>query len=446
MDNLPLSRGMRRLFHLPLIMLLFLTLATAPAHASPTSDPAPDLFTDATGKTPANLVNHTGDVRTRLVTVDFTLLAAASSVSLNLFPGATYTALLDNKAATHFGGYAWNGHLQGVAYSSVILVVDNGIMAGSIMFPGGMYTIRSAGNGIHAINQVDQSAFTSEAPPLIAAPSAATPTAATPAVDMNPNDGPTIDVMVLYTQDVRQAQGGTAQTQAFIDQAIALTNQTYANSGINQRVNLVHTEEVSYTETGDIDTDLTRLQGTNDGYLDNIHAIRDSYSADLVSLLVQDAGGNLCGIAYFMATVSTSFAPNAFSVVQSDCAVGNLSFPHELGHNMGATHDWYVDNNTQPYPYSHGYINTAERWRTVMAYNNQCSDSGFNCQRLPYWSNPDMSYGGAPMGVPEGNNQPADNHKVLNNTAATVAQFRVNLNLPNHYYVPVTLRSFSAGW
>lgn len=445
MDNIPLAY-MRAHRLLLFILILFLIPATIPANASPNPDPTPELFSDASNRVPANIVKHRGDIRTRLVTVDFTLLETTPGVSLNLFADATYTALLDRKEATHFGGYAWNGHLKDVAYSSVNLVVENGIMAGSIMFPGGTYLIRSAGNGIHSINQVDQSAFASEAPPLIAASSTASTPAATRAANMTPNAGPTIDVMVLYTTDVKNAQGGPAQTQAFIDQAIAVTNQTYANSGINQRINLVHAEEVSYPESGDLETDLGRLRGTSDGFLDNIHAIRDSYGADMVSLIVQNSSGGVCGIAYLMTTVSTSFAPNAFSVVQSDCAVDNLSFPHELGHNMGATHDWYIDGSTQPYPYMHGYVNTAGKWRTVMAYNNECADSGFVCQRLPYWSNPDLLYLGDPMGVPEGSFHAADNRKVLNNTASTVAQFRVNLNLPEHIFVPVTLRAFSAGW
>jgi hypothetical protein len=57
-----------------------------------------------------------------------------------------------------------------------------------------------------------------------------------------------------------------------------------------------------------------------------------------------------------------------------------------------------------------------------MAYNNGCSPT--NCTRLPYWSNPDVTYNGAVMGVPEGSFQAADNRKTLNNTAFTVANFR----------------------
>lgn len=208
--------------------------------------------------------------------------------------------------------------------------------------------------------------------------------------------------------------------------AVDETNQSYVNSGINQRLRLVHKEEVSYTESGNFcgasTADLERLAGTTDGYMDNVHALRDTYGADVVDLIVET--GNACGCGYLMTTVSTGFAPNAFTVTRRDCATGYYSFGHELGHNMGARHDWYVDQGTTPYPYNHGYVYTPGQWRTIMAYNNECSNSGFNCTRLQYWSNPDVRYTGVPMGVPEGSANPADNRKTLNNTASTTANFR----------------------
>ncbi len=66
-----------------------------------------------------------------------------------------------------------------------------------------------------------------------------------------------------------------------------------------------------------------------------------------------------------------------------------------------------------------------------MAYNTECSDHGFYCPRLQYWSNPDVLYEGVPMGVPEGSPYPADNRKTLNNTAYAVANFRVSTAVPD---------------
>ena len=63
-----------------------------------------------------------------------------------------------------------------------------------------------------------------------------------------------------------------------------------------------------------------------------IHRL-DQHGADLVSLL-QDSP-QYCGLAYRMATESTSFASSAFSIVHHSCATGYYSFAHEIGHTMG---------------------------------------------------------------------------------------------------------------
>ena len=81
---------------------------------------------------------------------------------------------------------------------------------------------------------------------------------------------------------------------------------------------------------------LTALQAT-DGAMDEVHALRDTHGADLVALL--GVYSDACGLAFLMANVSPGFASTGFSVTAWSCAVGNLSFPHELGHNMGLHHD-----------------------------------------------------------------------------------------------------------
>ena len=54
-----------------------------------------------------------------------------------------------------------------------------------------------------------------------------------------------IDVAVFYTTAAKTAQGGTAQVETKIDELVAATNMAYTSGGVNQRINLVHVEEVN---------------------------------------------------------------------------------------------------------------------------------------------------------------------------------------------------------
>jgi hypothetical protein len=306
-------------------------------------------------------------------------------------------------------------------------------MAGTVLLPEDTYEIGYAGNGLHTVAEIDQGALPSEAEPIrVDFPEEKLGDAVPETVA---DDGSIIDVMVVYTPKARQYQGGTAAMESLINDAIVQTNSTYANSQISQRLRLVHAGEVSYNESGNIGTDLTRVQAV-DGYMDVVHTWRNTYGADEVALIVEyPSDYPYCGIAYLMSPLSTGFESYAFAAIERNCTTGNLSFAHELGHNMGAHHDWYVNDSTDLFTYSHGKVNVYDRWYTIMSYYSECYDRGVNCARIPYWSNPNLSLGGDPMGVPggtstacwQGQSDPycdADNHRTLNESAWTVANFR----------------------
>jgi hypothetical protein len=129
-----------------------------------------------------------------------------------------------------------------------------------------------------------------------------------------------------------------------------------------------------------------------------------------------------------MDSVGNGFEDSAFSVIDRHCATlaGKWSFPHELGHQMGARHDWAADNaNNKPYPYNHGHTQphpaSGTAWRTIMAYEGACGS--VTCPRVMNWSNPNISVGGSTTGTATGAQQ-EDNHRTLNNTALTMANFR----------------------
>jgi uncharacterized repeat protein (TIGR01451 family) len=288
------------------------------------------------------------------------------------------------------------------------------------------------------IRQLDTSRFPDEAPPLRVPPEALTEAPAPASVGPLADDSSRLDYMVIYSDVARAAAGGEDAMRAEVYLGVEVANQAYLNSNVVQRLNLVYTGEIAYVESHDSSIDLGRVTNTSDGQLDLIPTLRDRYGADLVTFLVDAVEAGICGRGWVMTTVSTSFAPYAYNVVDRECASSNLSLAHELGHNMGGQHDWYVDDGTAPYSYAHGYVDVAHLWRTVMAYNSECAHQspGVNCTRIPYFSNPSVSYMGNPTGVAAGTNTSctagnlsnpncdADMRTTLNNTRTTVAAFR----------------------
>ncbi len=226
------------------------------------------------------------------------------------------------------------------------------------------------------------------------------------------DDGSIIRVLVAYTSSAKSAEEGSGGTiSGLIQLAIDETNQSYANSQISPRVVLAYSYQVSYTEV-DYTTDLNRFVGTSDGYMDEVHTFRSEYTADMNVLIFNNS--TYCGAApVVMASAST-----AFCVVHYDCATGYYSFGHELGHLQGAHHNPEDVGGTPPFTsYGHGYRRcTSPQFRTVMAYANP---SFCNVPRVQYWSNPNVNYEGVPMGTAATH----DNHRVLNETAATVDAF-----------------------
>lgn len=349
--------------------------------------------------------------------------SAASELDLDLF-GTPRTAVLDRTENTS-GGYAWVGRLRDVPDSTVVLAVDSrsGLMSGSISSPQGVFSIRYHAPGLHVLQEMDHSAFPGD---IVREPESDGGAAMEDVpVTAERDDGTQVDILVVYTPAARTAAGGTTAIGNLIDLAITETNNSYLNSGVAHRVRLVHKAETAYTEAASdaFSVALDALTATNDGFMDEVHTLRNTYGADQVSLIINSSTS--CGIAWVMSTPSTSFASNAFSVTARECATGYYSFGHELGHNMSARHDWFVDTvNNSPFSYNHGYFSPTNAWRDVMSYANGCPGS---CPRIPYWSNPTVTYtNGQVMGIAEGQFQAADNRRTLNNTSWIASNWRAS--------------------
>jgi hypothetical protein len=439
-------------FLILLATILLAAIWVLPGQAQSQIPVPPNLFVDSSNPVGAQAVDPRYP-RTRTVTLNPDALPGAVSaqsgapnrVSLNFFPDANFIADLKLSKTYSDGGTVWFGTLEGIPDSNVVLVQGGDLLTAQAIYPGGSYSVRPLQGSTYQVAQVRSSAFPLEPP----APSLPSSNGSVSAMSSSDDDGSQIDVLVVYDQDAMDADGGKTKIENDIRMSIEWGNLTNQNSGVHTTFNLAHVEQVSYNESNfDWNMTLNRLETPSDGYMDNVPSLRDTYHADLV-VGVFKANTQYCGLGYQftsgdLSDSGSSFSPYAYSIVAYDCNYNDpLVMVHEMGHNMGAGHDWITAPRlTGAYTYSHGnrlgYDPTTGNCQayTVMAY--YCANWSI-APHIPYWSNPIVSYSGVLTGV-SGGSRPSNNALSLNNTLSMIAKFRdgppptapdpLNLNQP----------------
>jgi hypothetical protein len=132
--------------------------------------------------------------------------------------------------------------------------------------------------------------------------------------------------------------------------------------------------------------------------------------------------GDACGIAY-------SNAVGQYNDIRAASIAGYLcdarTMVHEFGHNIGLQHDRY-EIGIAPHEYSvnyregYGWVDMANKERSIMSYNDQCSDNGFTCTRLHRFSSPNINR----KGLPFGEMGYSDSVQFMNKYYGYVANFR----------------------
>ncbi|SOC48161.1 peptidyl-Asp metalloendopeptidase [Rhizobium subbaraonis] len=343
----------------------------------------------------------------QVVRVNPSILREQPEVTIPLPDRDSVVVAADTRTSLGEGNFAVAGRTQtvgGLAFGggpeeTSTFAVNGDAVTGSIQTDTGLYRIRPIGGGAHALVKVG--AFPPEHPGSFnerRSENRDLPPFAEN-VDSNVVD---LNILVAYTPAVRSK---LFDVTGLVSLAFLETNSSYQLSGVHIKAVPATPApiEVAYTESGSMDDDLANLKSKNDNIMDDLHEMRNTSKADIVVLLVDD--DSFCGLASDILGSKES----AFAIVYHDCATGYYSFAHEIGHLQGARHNPEADPTSTPFPYGHGYMDSAARRRTIMAYN--CPN---DCKREPQWARPKE------WGTPDLHHDA----RVLNETRNYVASFR----------------------
>lgn len=254
---------------------------------------------------------------------------------------------------------------------------------------------------------------------------------------------PVVDVVVGYTTGFASERGGDSAARTRINNLVEVTNQAYANSQLAARVRLVHAMAVNYADATSNEAALKALTGQEvavDAALQPLRMAREQYKGDLVVLLrdFQTPQNEGCGIAWLIGGGGSAFDAGSegygYSVVADGTDVDETdgktygcreeTFAHEMGHNMGQTHNVEDATKQGAHPYSYGYRHPAtDAFYTVMAYRIPAG----NQFPIRYFANPAVGYQNAASlynGSPTGVANAADNVASMRLTVPVVARFR----------------------
>ena len=393
--------------------------------AQESSDPAiREMFKDADRYRPF-------DYNTQLATLRFENVG--DILLLNFFDDKQYEAVIQRVTVNDLGRIVITSKIVGSEFDYCYMVVsENAITIQAELLQNDEFFFASVKNGQAYIGQMKKSELQKNAiegaEPLM-----------DKSIHLNPsqgqgeggmrgvNDPTTIDVLVVYTQAAETwalVNSGQTDINHLIDLALQKSNDAMTNSGTGVTFNVVYRYKTDYVEANS-SIDLDRVTNTSDGYMDEVHDLRNVFYADEVLFIpsVTYTGGQAWQL---MNSAGFSNGDHAFALSRVEQSSWTYTAVHEIGHNMGAHH--HRLQNTQPGPgvfpaYSAGWRGTTtsnQKICTIMTYEEgKYFSDGVNHTRVGFFSSPDKSSGGVTVG-----SGTEDNARTIKETKTVVAAYR----------------------
>ncbi len=378
--------------------------------------------TELTNKVNAILGKCSANKSVEFVNIDMSKIAASKELTMQFGDYNEYEVVKENVNVRNINSFGFFGKNKDGDGTVQLSFLDDDIQ-GTIHKGNQVYRIETVGPKEYAIVLLDESKFKPEVEiPLVKPPSQPVPNSSsagvatssaannayTPGSTLSQSSATAMQspsckmrVLVLWTPAARV---NTSNIQNLIYLAVDETNQAFVNSRIDYQVELAYAKETDYSESGNNNINLDRFYNPTDQYMDEVFGLRTKYAADFCVLIVDGSAG--VGFLNNYASLSTARA-EAFSVVGVHSATGYYQFAHEMAHNVGCRHNWGEDN--RPPLHAHGYLSRQRTWFTIMSYPANQNDV-----RIPYFSNPLVSYNGEPTG-----NDTCNNAWVWNENAQT---------------------------
>lgn len=391
---------------LGIALALLLTACASPGQQPPGAAPADDaLFSlqpvqsrQALAQTPGanaylqTLLQSPASVDIRLVDVQALRVAAnTQTLSVPLPDGSTARFKLMRIDQSMPGMTGWIGDIPSDRkqrftlpaevdmdpFNWVSLLREGDKVVGSIHVAGQAYRLEPIGAGKHVLVKVDESRLPSQAGDTVQGP----PGGQKAPLGQAPTSSHSTIRVLLVTTDESRAKFPDHRLQ--VAHAFQLANQFLINSRVDLTYELAGFFDASYNGTGrDRDQQLRDLRYSDRALGKAVYVQRDALGADLVAMLTWNIEG--CGYAYVTSTKQTAYS-------LFECFDGVLA--HELGHNLGTTHEWKGVEDDRGPPYMFGYGVTSPRaFHTVMRTSHKA---------IPYFSNPRLQFDGIPMGTVE---------------------------------------------
>ncbi len=241
----------------------------------------------------------------------------------------------------------------------------------------------------------------------------------------------TVDVLVAYTPGMTTRLGSAAGVLSRLNTLVALMNDALTQSQVTLTMRLVNATQVNYSDVGTNTAALDAISpGSTNALKATIDGLRNQHNADIVTLVrpYQRSSHGGCGLAWILGSgssgISASDSSYAFSAISdgSDTAGSgyfceDVSFAHEIGHNLGLLHDRANASGTGSTNYAFGYIDASAGFGTIMSY--------YTGARLSRYSNPNVTCNGVPCGKPNTASDSANAAGAISAGMAVVAGFRV---------------------